>query len=40
MTAHMMKDGWIGVVNGRPQVGASAERSRRTRAQDIDAFAR
>ncbi|WP_192256094.1 MaoC family dehydratase [Mesorhizobium silamurunense] len=39
MTAHMMKDGWIGVVNGRPQVGASAERSRRTRAQDIDAFA-
>ncbi|WP_292295391.1 MaoC/PaaZ C-terminal domain-containing protein, partial [Mesorhizobium sp.] len=34
-----MKDGWIGVIKGRPQVGAVAERSRRTQPQDIDAFA-
>ena len=39
MTAHMMKDGWIGVAKGRPQVGAFAERSRRTQAWDIEAFA-
>ncbi len=39
MTAHMMKDGWIGVVKGRPQVGAFAERSRRTQPWDIEAFA-
>jgi acyl dehydratase/uncharacterized OB-fold protein len=32
------KDGWIGVINGRPQVGAFAERSRRTRLEDIEAF--
>ena len=38
MTAHVMKDGWIGVVNGRPQVGAVAERSRRTTFADIEAF--
>ena len=38
MTAHVMKDGWIGVVKGRPQVGAFAERSRRTRFEDIEAF--
>jgi len=38
MTAHM-KDGWAGVIKGRPQVGAFAERSRRTQAWDIEAFA-
>ncbi|WP_296745984.1 MaoC family dehydratase [Mesorhizobium sp.] len=38
MTANM-KDGWIGVVKGRPQVGAVAERSRRTQPEDIEAFA-
>jgi len=38
MTAHVMKDGWIGVVKGRPRVGAFAERSRRTRFEDIEAF--
>ena len=38
MTGNMTKDGWIGVANGRPQVGAFAERSRRTRPQDIEAF--
>jgi acyl dehydratase len=32
------QDGWIGVVKGRPQVGAFAERSRRTRPEDIAAF--
>lgn len=38
MTVHLMKDGWIGVVKGRPQVGAVAERSRRTKAEDIVTF--
>jgi acyl dehydratase len=33
-----MKDGWTGVINGRPQVGAFAERSLRTRMEDIIAF--
>jgi len=32
------KDGWAGVVKGRPAVGASAERSRVTLAADITAF--
>ncbi|ESY07305.1 MaoC family dehydratase [Mesorhizobium sp. M0761] len=32
------KDGWIGIVKGRPQVGDFAERSRRTRLEDIHAF--
>ncbi|WP_292567993.1 MaoC family dehydratase [Mesorhizobium sp.] len=36
---HLMQDGWVGVVKGRPKVGAFAERSRRTQPQDIDAFA-
>ena len=33
-----IQDGWIGVIKGRPQVGAFAERSRRTRPEDIEAF--
>lgn len=32
------KDGWAGVVKGRPEVGAYAERSRVTGMQDIEAF--
>ncbi|RWH68538.1 MaoC family dehydratase [Mesorhizobium sp.] len=36
---HAIKDGWVGVIKGRPRVGAFAERSRRTQPQDIDAFA-
>lgn len=32
------KDGWAGVVRGRPKVGDAAERSRQTRAEDIVAF--
>jgi len=32
------KDGWIGVVKGKPAVGQSAERSRTTRMADIEAF--
>ncbi|WP_054310643.1 MaoC family dehydratase [Mesorhizobium sp. 1M-11] len=32
------KDGWAGVVKGRPVVGAFAERKRRTRMGDIEAF--
>lgn len=32
------RDGWVGVINGRPQVGAFAERSRRTSLKDIEAF--
>ncbi|TGT27559.1 acyl dehydratase, partial [Mesorhizobium sp. M4B.F.Ca.ET.169.01.1.1] len=39
MTVHVIKDGWVGVVKGRPKIGAFAERSRRTLPQDIDAFA-
>ena len=31
-------DGWKGVIKGRPEVGAFAERSRRTRMEDIIAF--
>jgi acyl dehydratase len=32
------KDGWAGVVNGRPKVGDVAERRRRTSMADIEAF--
>jgi acyl dehydratase len=31
-------DGWVGVIKGRPEVGACAERSRTTRRSDIEAF--
>jgi acyl dehydratase len=31
-------DGWSGVVKGRPKVGDSAERTRRTRMKDIILF--
>ncbi|HPG22940.1 MAG TPA: MaoC family dehydratase [Amaricoccus sp.] len=31
-------EGWIGVIRGRPEVGASAERRRTTRREDIEAF--
>ncbi|WP_343079183.1 MaoC family dehydratase [Ostreiculturibacter nitratireducens] len=33
-----VKDGWRGVLNGKPEVGAFAERSRTTRMEDIQAF--
>jgi acyl dehydratase len=33
-----MRDGWAGTMKGRPEVGAVAERSRVTRAEDIAAF--
>ena len=33
-----IKDGWAGVVKGRPVAGAFAERTRRTRMEDIEAF--
>lgn len=32
------KDGWTGTINGKPALGAFAERSRRTSMQDIIAF--
>ena len=32
------RDGWAGVVRGRPSVGDSAERTRRTSMDDIAAF--
>ena len=32
------QDGWAGVINGKPEVGQSAERTRTTKAADIDAF--
>ena len=33
-----IKDGWAGVIKGRPAAGAFAERTRRTRMNDIEAF--
>lgn len=33
-----MKDGWAGVVKGKPKVGQIAERSRTTKMEDIHAF--
>lgn len=38
MTDAKAVDGWVGVIKGRPKVGDFAERSRRTRAEDIVAF--
>jgi acyl dehydratase len=38
MTTPGAVDGWRGVIKGRPQVGAVAERSRRTTMRDIEAF--
>ncbi|MCB1883095.1 MAG: MaoC family dehydratase [Geminicoccaceae bacterium] len=32
------KDGWAGVIKGKPQVGQAAERTRTTRTGDIEAF--
>ncbi len=32
------KDGWSGVVRGKPRVGQSAERSRATSMQDVERF--
>jgi acyl dehydratase len=32
------RDGWAGVVGGKPAVGQSAERTRTTRMADIEAF--
>ncbi len=34
----MAKDGWAGVIRGKPAVGQAAERSRTTRMADIEAF--
>lgn len=38
MSATGAADGWAGTVNGKPMVGAVAERARTTRASDIVAF--
>ncbi len=32
------QNGWTGVIKGKPEVGAFAERSRRTSMKDIEAF--
>jgi acyl dehydratase len=32
------RDGWAGVIRGKPQVGQAAERTRTTRIADIEAF--
>lgn len=32
------RDGWVGVIKGKPAIGQSAERSRTTRMEDIHAF--
>jgi acyl dehydratase len=33
-----LKDGWAGVIGGKPAVGQAAERSRTTTTADIEAF--
>jgi acyl dehydratase len=38
MTGTSDKNGWKGVIKGRPEVGAVAERSHRTTMDDIEAF--
>ncbi|MBK5933621.1 acyl dehydratase [Rhodovulum imhoffii] len=38
MSEKQTKDGWVGVTNGKPSVGQSAERSRTTTMNDIIAF--
>ncbi|RAH97421.1 acyl dehydratase [Acuticoccus sediminis] len=38
MVDEIIKDGWAGVIAGRPEVGAVAERSHRTSMRDIEAF--
>jgi acyl dehydratase len=38
MDRALQRDGWTGTRFGRPQIGATAERRRVTRAQDIVAF--
>ncbi|MER0238124.1 MaoC family dehydratase [Fulvimarina sp. MAC8] len=36
--AESKNDGWAGTINGRPETGQSAERSRTTSMADIEAF--
>ena len=38
MSTTEKKDGWIGVINGRPKVGQFSARSRTTTMNDIHAF--
>ncbi len=38
MTENVTKDGWAGVIKGKPRVGQFAERSRTTSMQDIVSF--
>lgn len=38
MDGVLLKDGWAGVVKGRPDVGDVAERTERTGMADIEAF--
>ena len=38
MSVTEKKDGWEGVVNGKPKIGQCSERSRTTRSEDIQAF--
>ena len=38
MSVTEKKDGWEGVVNGKPKTGQFSERSRTTRSEDIQAF--
>lgn len=38
MSGTATKDGWAGVVKGKPTVGQACERSRVTRVEDIHAF--
>lgn len=34
----MTQSGWVGTINGKPSVGATAARTRRTSMADIEAF--
>lgn len=38
MTQASGRDGWAGVIGGRPAVGAAAERTRTTTMRDVEAF--
>ena len=38
MSETQKKDGWVGVVNGKPKIGQFSERSRTTKISDIHAF--
>ena len=38
MTVKSQTSGWTGTINGMPEIGASAERSRQVSMRDVEAF--